>query len=254
MDGAQRAAPRQGHLAVRVIAPRRCRPSSVALAAIAIAGIVAFGGCAAPGMPPGGPTDKLPPELVKITPDSGATNLGTLREVVLRFDEVVSERPRGVPTLDQLITISPSDGAVTVDWRRESIAIRPKKGWRPNTAYTVTVAPGLSDLAANATTEPIEVQFSTGRTIPTRSIGGTVFDWVAQKVAVGGRIEATVGSDTTLRWVARVDSAGYFRLKSLPDGTLKLRAFLDQNNNRVLDRTEKWDTRSEEHTSELQSH
>lgn len=209
---------------------------------LAVALAAAFGACASPGMPPGGPTDKFAPELVKVSPDSGATNLTKLREVVFRFDEVVSERPRGAATLDAIVTISPSDGGINVDWRREAIAIRPKKGWRPNTAYTVTILPGLSDLATNATTEPIELQFSTGSSIPSRQIRGAVFDWVAQKVAVGGRVEATIGTDTTLRWIARVDSAGYFQLKSLPEGVLHLRAYLDANNNRVLDRTEKWDT------------
>ena len=125
---------------------------------------------------------------------------------------------------------------------REAIAVRPRKGWRPNTAYTVTIAPGLSDLGANATTQPIELRFSTGATIPTRTIRGTAFDWVGQKVAAGGRIEATLGNDTTLRWVARVDSTGVFTLRSLPDGPLHLRAFIDANNNRILDRTERWDT------------
>jgi hypothetical protein len=235
MDRALRAVARQGEVAVRLTHPPRDVRRTLGLLALVCGGALAFGGCASPGMPPGGPTDK-------ITPDSGATNLTKLREVVFRFDEVVSERPRGVPTLDQLVTISPSDGGINVDWRREAIAIRPKKGWRPNTAYTITIQPGLSDLAANATTEAIELQFSTGPVIPTRTIRGAAFDWVGQKVAVGGRIEATIGTDTTLRWVARVDSTGNFRLKSLPDGTLRLRAFMDANSNRVLDRTEKWDT------------
>jgi len=237
MDRAQRATAREGALAVRVT--HRAFPG-LALASVALWGWGA--GCASPGMPPGGPTDKFAPELVKVSPDSDARNLGKLREVVFTFDEVVSERPKGAATLDALITISPSEGPIDVDWRREAIAVRPRKGWRPNTAYTVTIAPGLSDLGANATTQPIELRFSTGATIPTRTIRGTAFDWVGQKVAAGGRIEATLGNDTTLRWVARVDSTGVFTLRSLPDGPLHLRAFIDANNNRILDRTERWDT------------
>lgn len=237
MDRSQRTTAREGALAVRV---KHRSLAGFALASVALWGFVA--GCASSGMPPGGPTDKFAPELVKVSPDSDALNLAKLREVVFTFDEVVSERPKGAASLDALITISPSDGFINVDWRRESIAVRPRKGWRPNTAYTVTIAPGLSDLGTSATTEPIEIRFSTGPTIPSRAIQGVAFDWVAQKVAVGGRIEATAGSDTTLRWVARVDSTGAFKLTSLPDGPLRLRAFIDANNNRTLDRTEKWDT------------
>lgn len=48
-------------------------------------------GCASPGQPPGGPPDKEPPKLVRVTPDTGSRNVRADR-ITLRFDEVVNER------------------------------------------------------------------------------------------------------------------------------------------------------------------
>jgi hypothetical protein len=43
-------------------------------------------------------------------------------------------------------------------------------------------------------------------------------------------------------YLAATDSAGQFDIGPLPVGTYTVRALMDQNNNRMLDRGEKWDT------------
>ena len=71
--------------------------------------LLAASACASPGAPPGGPVDKEAPKITNIAPDSG--KLGTTpRAVIFRFDEVVSERPSGAPSLEALFIISPSSG------------------------------------------------------------------------------------------------------------------------------------------------
>jgi len=224
----------EGSYAVRMM-----RRDISALLCSAAAAVIAA--CASQGMPPGGPPDKQEPELVSMLPDSGMLNLRP-REVLFRFSEVVSERPKGAQTLEQLVEVSPTSGPINVDWRRETIAIRPKAGWRPNTTYTVAILPGLADLGGNALKTPLKTVFSTGPTLSTNSLSGLVFDWVGNKVAIGARVQATTGGDTLLRYVASVDSSGHYRLSNLPDGEFRLRAFLDLNNNRAQDRTEKWDS------------
>ena len=225
---------------------RRLTRSGCAARALATTVLVAAtgSGCAAPGMPPGGPVDRDPPALLRVRPDSGALN-ARIREVIFRFDEVVSERPRGAASLEQIIVVSPSDGPVNVSWRREAIAIRPRRDWRANTAYTVTILPGLSDLRGNATAKPLHTEFSTGSVIPGGALRGVAFDWIAQRVASGARIEAMIAADTMLKYVAAADTAGRFALTSLPAGTFRVRAFVDQNGNRALDaRRELWDSTS----------
>jgi hypothetical protein len=210
------------------------RPAALLLMAAAI-------GCASQGMPPGGPPDTKAPKLLKVLPESGAVGV-TPRVVEFQFDEVVSERPRGASSLDQLVVISPTDGNVQVDWGRSRIVVRPSKGWRRNTAYTVTVLAGLSDLRTNAAAVPFRTVFSTGSTIPSGVVRGNAFDWMAGRPAPRARIEATLRGDTAFKWAIAADSVGRFVLGSLPADTFLVRGWIDVNNNGLRDTREPWDT------------
>jgi hypothetical protein len=201
--------------------------------------VAALLSCASPGMPPGGPDDRLPPEIVTITPDSGALNAKP-KQVVFRFDEVVSEHPSGAPTLDRLFLISPRDGEPKVSWKRSAIAVRPRKGWRDNTVYTVTMLPGLTDLRNNVRKQGAVALFSTGGTIPDTRVTGIVFDWVAGKPAPRAAIEA-ITPDSTI-YVASADSTGHFEMLHLPLGPYTIRAYMDANSNRSVDPREAWDS------------
>jgi hypothetical protein len=199
-------------------------------------------GCASEGMPPGGPVDKTPPVLRKVTPDSGSLHVGLRQVVTFQFDEVINERTRAGAPLDQAVVVSPSDGTISVDWHRTYLTIRNRKGWRPGTAYTVTILSGLQDLSGNATKKALHTVFSTGSVIPHGEVRGVAFDWLAQTAASGARIEAMIGKDTALKFVAVADSTGRFVLTTLPPATLHVRAYVDANSNRVLDPRELWDS------------
>jgi hypothetical protein len=204
--------------------------------------IVAVVACASQGDPPGGPPDSLAPTLVGIVPDSGAVNVRPSR-VEFRFDEVVSERPAGATSLEQLVLISPSDGLPRVDWRRRSIAVRPRRDWQQNAVYTVTLLPGITDLRGNTMKTGAAVLFATGATIPDTRVAGTLYDWVAGTVARAGAVEAIALPDSII-YVARTDTTGRFVLAHLPPGAYALRAWVDANNNRELDPREAYDSTS----------
>jgi hypothetical protein len=199
-------------------------------------------GCASASQPPGAPERHVPPAIITISPESGLTNVKP-RVVEFKFDEVVSDRPSGSATnLDQLFLVSPRDGSPTVDWHRDRITIRPRKGFRPNTAYRVTMLPGLADLRGNVRKEGASILFSTGPTFPAFGIVGRAFDWAQEHPATGAYIEAISRTDTTLAYIAASDSVGMFDLGPLEAGTYLVRALLDQNSNRAVDPREKWDT------------
>jgi hypothetical protein len=216
---------------------RRTARAAVWVATIAL--IAAAAACASMQAPPGGTLTKIPPKLVLVTPDTNARN-SKAREVVFRFDKVIYEGSRG--TLEKLVVISPSEGDPVVEWRREAIVVRPKKGFRANTAYTVTLLPGLTDLQNNRSPKPFETVFTTGTTIPRGALRGVAFDWIGQKAIANARIEATLPSDTAFRWQSASDSLGRFVLPNLPAGQLVLRVYVDQNSNRQLDRRELFDS------------
>ncbi|HVE79659.1 MAG TPA: Ig-like domain-containing protein, partial [Gemmatimonadaceae bacterium] len=195
--------------------------------------------CASPGFPPGGPEDRDPPQLEATTPDSGALDVRPSR-ILFRFDEVVSERPSGAQNLNRLFLISPRDGEPRVDWDREVVRVRPRRGWRPNTTYTITMLPGMSDLRGNTAKTGAVTVFSTGSSIPPTRIRGVVFDWPAGQLLARALVEA-VSADSTV-YVTQADSSGTFELPFLPPGGYVVRAVGDQNGNYVRDPRELWDS------------
>ncbi len=221
-------------------------PSRPALVAAAVA--LAIVACASPGAPPGGPPDKVAPQVVAVSPESGAVNVKA-SSVVIRLDEVVAERPGGrMPVgggaegLGAIVLVSPGDGREKVEWRRNAIEITPRGGFRPNTAYRITLLPGLSDLRGNALLESSEFVFSTGATIPSGEITGVVFDWVGGRIAPLAAVEVFRASDTTFRWIARADSAGRYAVRDLAPGEYHLRAWIDTDNDRRLGEREAFDS------------
>jgi hypothetical protein len=197
-------------------------------------------GCASPGYPPGGPEDHEPPVLQRIVPDTGSVNVKP-RDVVFRFDEVVNERPQGVTSLERLFLISPRHGEPRVKWKREQLVVRPSRGWRTNTVYTITMLPGLSDLRGNVRKDKTIAVFSTGPTIPPTQIVGTAFDWPASRPAANALIEAIARPDSTV-YVQKADSTGRFVLSHLPPGRYTVIAAVDANGNNARDPRELWDS------------
>lgn len=197
--------------------------------------------CASPGVPPGGPEDRNAPVIVTVTPDSGATAV-TAKGVTVRFNEVVSERPRGGSDLSAVVVLSPSDGPARVDWNRSAITVRPRKGFRANTTYSLSILPGLGDLRGNVTTRQRTLVFSTGATIARSTVRGAVFDWTTLRTAGNALLDARIGADTTFRWIARADSSGRYVLPFMPAGTYTVRTIMDANNNGRLDPREPWDS------------
>ncbi len=248
---------------------RRTRSPRVTAAAAALGALGAlavFGSCASPGIPPGGPPDSDIPVLVRILPDSNATNVRA-DLVRLHFDEVISERPgnpratvgaggqrpTAIPSvsgmgigagagLASIVQISPSDGRERVDWRRTAIEIKPRGGFRPNTTYRVTVLPGVADLRGNVIATPLEFVFSTGSEILAGEIRGVVFDWAAAGPARQARVEVFPVGDSAYRWSARADSLGRFVLRDLSPGRYLLRGWVDTDNDRRLGTREMYDS------------
>jgi hypothetical protein len=206
----------------------------------ALAGLVlASLGCASAAPPPGGPEDHAPPRLVRVTPDTNAVNVDA-RHVSFYFDETINDRGSGAQEVGSFFLVSPSNGSADVSWHRSRIDVRPHEGFRANTAYTVTLLPGLSDLRNNVMRAGASVVFSTGPTIPTGQIAGTAFDWLAERPAVHALVQAVTPDSVT--YLAQSDSVGHFVVGPLPPGSYLVRAIVDQNNNRALDRNEPFDS------------
>ena len=203
------------------------------------AALLLLTGCANPSAPPGGAPDLAAPLVLKVSPQNNAVGAKP-KAVVLQFDEVISESPKGAKDLAELVFISPKSGVPKVDWGRSKIEIRPSKGWKPNTVYSVVIKRGLQDLRNNAIDSTIRLVFSTGGAIPDTRITGVAFNWQSTKGMSGGVVEAIAPDSTTYQVVT--DSVGRFDLRYAPPGRYTLRAYDDRNSNRTLEPLEIWDT------------
>jgi hypothetical protein len=171
--------------------------------------------CASAGPPPGGAEDHQPPRLVRVTPDTNAVNVGA-KVATFYFDETINDRGTDAQDVTNMFLVSPSDGTPRVSYHRSRIDVRPRHGFRPNTAYTITLLPGLSDLRANSMKSGATLVFSTGPTIPTLRIEGTAFDWVGGQPVPRALIEAT--SPDSVVYLAQSDSLGRFTVGPLNAG------------------------------------
>ncbi len=209
-----------------------------ALTAVGILAIAAA--CATPGLPPGGPTVSAFPRVIATLPDTNAVNAKP-GKVLVRYDDVIGEQANG-GELSRSVLISPWDGEPRVQWKRTGMTIRPKGDWRPNTAYTITILPGIGDLKGKPSPYGYVLRFSTGPAIPATTIRGVAFDWVAARAVAKATIQAIDVKDTTLVYLTAADSTGRFELSAMPQGRYLVRAIDERTANRSLEPREPWDT------------
>ncbi len=182
--------------------------------------------CARVMAPPGWVPDVTPPRLVSTTPEQLAVVPNFKGDVVFHFDEKISEN--GVN--DELAVVSPDTGLPVVSKHGSEIRVHPRGGWKPNQVYQVVLLPGFRDLFGNAAKEPAQLVFSTGPAITPTVVAGMLTDRITGLPVASALVQA-VGKDS-LTYTTASDSAGFFALRYLPEGTYLVRAFLDRNKDR----------------------
>ncbi len=188
--------------------------------------------------PPGGPPDFDPPVIVAVAPDSGQIAEGFDDELVIEFDEIVSELGG---RLETFFALSPRPEALKVSWKRRRLAIKPRRGWRPNVVYQLRIRPGLTDLQNNRLETGRTVIFSTGGEIPDTRLEGTVIDWENGTIGAGALVEAVLLPDS-LVYVARADSGAGYAFGAIPRGRYVLYGAIDRNDNDLRDPSEAFDS------------
>lgn len=206
----------------------------------AILACAVIAACASPGMPPGGPSVSAFPRVIATLPETSAVNVKP-GKVLIRYDDVIGEQSNGTD-LSKSVLISPWDGEPSVDWKRTGMTIRARKGWRVNTAYTITILPGIADFKGKASPFGYVMRFSTGPTIPKTAMRGVAFDWVQARPLPKATILAIDTKDTTLVYLTVADSTGRYELGAVPPGTYLIRAIDEKQANRTLEPREPWDS------------
>jgi hypothetical protein len=191
--------------------------------------LLGIAGCAHVEPPPGGPDDRIPPEVVGTRPAEDAIVPGYAGPVVFQFSERISEQ-----RVAESVIVSPRTSPVEVRHGREEIRVALRRGWQPGMIYHVTLLPAISDLFGNALGEPVSLVFSTGPPIPETQVSGRVVDRLTGAPDAEARVEAIRTTDS-LVYAVPTDTAGRFRADRIPEGEYLIRAYRDLNNNRALD-------------------
>ncbi|WP_165836061.1 Ig-like domain-containing domain [Marinifilum breve] len=186
--------------------------------------------CANQGYPTGGPEDKTPPKVVKTTPENYALNFKG-GKVEIFFDEFVR-----LENINEKFVVSPPfKKNPIVKLKGRSIYVKLEEELKENTTYTLDFGDGIVDNNEGNPLGEYQFVFSTGETIDSLSIKGKIdnaFDELpVEKSMVMAYLNThdSVPLTTTPDYIALTDSAGYFQLNNLREGTYKLFAIVDGN-------------------------
>lgn len=198
-------------------------------------------GCANQTTPTGGPKDEAPPELIYSSPTDGQKNFKN-NVVELTFNELVKLKD---PKEEILITPSPGKNTKFTA-RKNKVLIEPEFPWKENTTYSISFRDGIQDLTENNPAENLRLAFSTGDTIDSLSIEGSIGEIFSEKIPDKITV-ALYQSDTfniynhSPTYFTKSNKEGSFTIRNLKGGEYYLYAFEDKNKNlKVESKTEKF--------------
>ena len=201
-----------------------CR--TLSLAAI----VVLAAACANIGNPSGGARDEDPPLFVTANPPQGALNVDKTK-VTLTFNELVN-----VKDAFTKVVVSPPSRQVP---RVASVGKRVTVTFdslMPNTTYTIDFADAIEDNNEANKLQGFAYTFSTGETLDSLRISGMVLDSrnlePRQGILVGvhSNLNDSAFSKTPLLRVAKTDDKGQFTIRGLKEGTYRVFALDDKDN------------------------
>jgi len=186
------------------------------------------------------------PTLVSTVPANGSTNVPASRVIEIRFSEPIDPvSVEGIGEGAQLELFPEVDGYVSFNSSGTTVLFQPDPPLAPNTFYSLLVPDGgVRDLAGNPLSGTTTVQFTTGATLPTGALTGTLSITAGQVTTPQGAIVvATTSSpfsdtddDVEIRGTdATIGTNGVYAVNTLPDGWYFPFAIMDSNNDGRLD-------------------
>ncbi|MGL1902205.1 MAG: Ig-like domain-containing protein [Fibrobacterales bacterium] len=204
----------------------------------------------------GGEPDKQKPYITGIYPKSQSTQVPRELQAVFQFSEWINDRPND---FKKAVTISPPLNKLlkfNVDGDR--LMITSNATLDSNTTYNLVLSTEVQDLNGNQLISPFNLTFSTGDTIDTLELAGSVQYPIGSRgkmssVKIGlyptGENRSSFGYLTEFAdsngvvapnpnffeekplYITGSDSSGLFLFKGLKKGSYELIAFEDKNNN-----------------------
>jgi len=139
------------------------RPSAIVLT------LALLTGCARVGAPTGGPEDNTPPTVTATVPEDGATNVDPGTEIRIEFSEEMSR-----VAAERAFSIEPEVALKNLRWEGSALVARPVDGLPDSITFNVRIAETASDYHGVALASPFALLFSTGGSLDSGLIGGSV--------------------------------------------------------------------------------
>lgn len=190
--------------------------------------------CAQVVNPTGGKKDTIAPTLITTNPLNKSRNFNG-KDIELTFDEYVI-----VDNIQQKLIITPEiENPYTFKLKGTSIVLTFKKDFADSTTYTFNFGDGIKDFAERNPAQNLKLVFSTGPTIDSGRVYGTITDLRSNKPVFDGLVGLYKMKDTINPekqkpyYFSRTDSSGRFAIENVQVARYKLIATDDKNRNQL---------------------
>lgn len=199
--------------------------------------ITAFG-CANIVPPTGGKKDITPPKLLSVSPKDSMINTKP-KKIVLEYDEYITVTdPSNEVQISPLITLP-----MTVTGINKRVTVKiPDTLLQDNTTYRISFGKAVRDLHEGNMAKAYTYTFSTTGYFDSLQLGGNVLVANTGLPDTGARIllyDAKKSDSAVVRekplYVTKVDAAGNFNFKGLPNRVFKIYALHESNGNLIYD-------------------
>ena len=192
--------------------------------------------CASMGNPDGGPYDEEPPKFVRSTPKPFAIN-SKEKKVTIEFDEFIKLEKAA----EKVVVSPPQLEQPEIKASGRKVVVGLVDSLRPNTTYTIDFADAIVDNNEGNPLGNYAFTFSTGTTIDTMEVSGTVLS--ASDLEPVKNIQVGLHSDLSdsafmkkpFDRVSRTDSRGHFSVRGIAPGKYRIYALMDGNQNYLFD-------------------
>lgn len=198
--------------------------------------IIAMYACASMGTPDGGPEDYDPPKFVRSTPEPNAINYNK-KKVTIEFDEFIKLEKAS----EKVIISPPQAEAPEVRASGKKVVVQFQDSIKQDVTYTIDFGDAIVDNNANNPLGQFAFAFSTGNTVDTMAVSGTVLNAEnlepIKGIQVGLHKNLNDSAFVKLPFdrISRTDSRGRFTIRGVAPGKYRIYALMDGNQNYFFD-------------------
>ena len=189
--------------------------------------------------PVGGPKDTIPPVIVGISPDAPMLNFPVNKgKISITFNKYVQLKNQ----YQEIVLSPPSKKRPVAKIKKKSVVVSFDDTLRANQTYSLAFGNAISDVNESNPFNGYVINFSTGDSMDSLIISGTVMDYATLLPLKGIYVAlyANPKDSCIIKDLAdaatRSDDWGYFCLRGLKGVPYTIYAFEDKNNNMLYDR------------------